>query len=491
MKTKKKAVRFVPVLYKNAPRLNPQAFVRYIVEFETGRRNPITIPQARHLFTVLRQISHKATKAGKHQDVIIDLDISIGEWGGVETPYHRETYGMNRGKKSIADTFRGKFGVIGEGGITKERFIQEIMEIERCSLPRAQQIFHSCKNPRMNIARHCKETGLWYGCFVEELPTLASKPAAVLKRTEYRQKFGSMPPKWHDYQNKETSELLQWLVTEESARGVTISIDEADKLRHRIWNVTKEGKAWKVAEKNGTRYLIQGADYGLPEGQQTEPEKAERKVVVRPVYRTEWVENKDGDEVEIITVSGEEITAKQDELLEWMPPLEPDAAAQWLMVQLGFAFDAHRMLREQTGDLWNLVDGKYIGVSYKTEEQQEEERKAKEEKKKEEKWKETLAKVKVKSLKELVGAIEGRWNEYRRKYDTAATYHASAIRQMPPMKTGPIAHKWFGETFGLASEDDCMEAFEFARGEELIETDYNSEGRLECFRGVSVKSPIA
>lgn len=474
MKTKQ-AKSFVPILYKNAPRLNSEAFVRHIVEFETGRGNPITPPKARQYFMVLREISHKATKAGKHDGVIIDLDKSISEWGGVDTPYHRETYGMDRNgrRKSLADSHRGKFGVIGEGGVTKAQFISEIMEIERCSLPRAKQIFHSCKNPRMDIARYCKDTGLWFGCFVEELPTLASKPAAVLRKTEYRQKFGRMPPKWHDYQNKPESELLQWLVAEEAERGVTLEIDDADKLRHRIWNVTKEGKAWKVAEKNGTRYLIQGVDFGLLEGQQAEPEKVERKAVVKPVYRTEWV-----GEVEVITVGGEEITDEQDNLLECMPPSETEDAAQWLLAQLGFAFDANRMLREQTGDHWNFVDGKYTGKQYKTKEQQNEERIAKE---KEEKWKKTLAMVKVRSVEDLIRSISSHH----------ATHHASAVRQMPPKDGLMFAAKWFGETFGLESEDDCVEAFEFAREEGLIIGDYDDNETLICFRGINTKSPIA
>src|SRR5258706_9071002 len=110
----KKAITFVPVLYKNAPRGNSEAMVRHIVEFETvERKNPITIPQGRKYFMVLREISYKATKAGKHDDVIIDLDKSISEWGGVRTPYHRETYGLDRNgrRKSLSDTNRGKFGV--------------------------------------------------------------------------------------------------------------------------------------------------------------------------------------------------------------------------------------------------------------------------------------------------------------------------------------------------------------------------------------------
>src|SRR5260221_5155641 len=90
MKKVKKAIRFVPFLYKNAPRLVAQAFPRYIVKFETEeRKNPITLPQGRQFFVALREMSRKATNDGRHQDVIIDLDYSLSEWGGVDTPYHR------------------------------------------------------------------------------------------------------------------------------------------------------------------------------------------------------------------------------------------------------------------------------------------------------------------------------------------------------------------------------------------------------------------
>jgi hypothetical protein len=50
------------------------------------------------------------------------------------------------------------------------------------------------------------------------------------------------------------------------------------------------------------------------------------------------------------------------------------------------------------------------------------------------------------------------------------------------------AYRWFGETFGLASEDDCETAVAVAIEEELMEINYDSEGRLECFRGVNVKT---
>ena len=137
------------------------------------------------------------------------------------------------------------------------------------------------------------------------------------------------------------------------------------------------------------------------------------------------------------------------------------------------------MLREQTGDHWNLVDGKYVGVSYKTEEQQEAERKVAEAKKKEEKWKELLAKVKGQSLDELVKLLG------------MASHHASAARGMPPMKTGTEAYKWIGETFGLTSENDCETAVSVAIESKLMVIDYDTEGRLECFRGVNTKTPSA
>jgi hypothetical protein len=45
------------------------------------------------------------------------------------------------------------------------------------------------------------------------------------------------------------------------------------------------------------------------------------------------------------------------------------------------------------------------------------------------------------------------------------------------------AYRWLGETFGLATEDDCIEAFELAFDERFIVAKYDDQGRIEHFRG--------
>lgn len=358
---------FVPKLYLNAPRRTKDGFVRYIIEFEDSRGNRRTKPEANSYFQALVQMSRKAEKECRPDDVIIDHDPHTGEWGGRETPYHCESYNMRRGKKSIVDTYRGKFSTIGEGGITKAEFVAEIQNLERCSAPVARTIFESCR--RREIALHCKETGLWFGCFVEDWPTHANKPAAILKKTEYRQKFGRMPAKSHNYQDKQNSELLQWLVAEEAGRGITLTIDEADKLRHRIWNVAKddESRVWKVVRKEGNRAQIQGVDFGLPEGQVAgfQAPVVERKV------KPKFIAWGDG----YLIINGRPIGEEATERLWYRPYMTGAELRDELADIVGFDFDFGRLIEEQsynvedgTGDEDDclfLTDGKrYCGANY-------------------------------------------------------------------------------------------------------------------------------
>jgi hypothetical protein len=119
------------------------------------------------------------------------------------------------------------------------------------------------------------------------------------------------------------------------------------------------------------------------------------------------------------------------------------------------------------------------------EEERERVRKIKEEKKEllrklaEEEERKRRERLKVSNLDYLLDSL------------SRASYHASAIRQMPVMKGGMEAYRWFSETFGLESEDDCVEAFQFAREERLIVEYYDDQGRIEHFRGEQTKTPAA
>ena len=364
MDTKK--VQFKPWSYRNAPRLLSKAFSRYIAE-----REGVSLTIASRYFLQLREISHKAQKEGRLSNMIIDLDKSLGEWGGVETPYHRESYGLDRkGRKPVAETYRGKFGGIGEGGCTKAEYIAGIREIENCSQSVAETIFESCR--RKEIARYCPETGLWYGCLVEEAPILAGKPAKVMKKTEYREKYGRMPELTHDWQNPGQSEHLRWIMETAGVNDLT----EAEKIRRRAWNAAEA--IWKRTGRRGANGLntVCGVDLEhITEPTEAAPTKSERKVKVKPVYNVEW----DKDENETITVAGNEITAGQDNEIRSMNPMSEDEAAQALLNYFDFSFDARRFLREQTGEHFQFEDGRYFGSRYK----ERQERKAAEEAEKE------------------------------------------------------------------------------------------------------------
>jgi hypothetical protein len=71
------------------------------------------------------------------------------------------------------------------------------------------------------------------------------------------------------------------------------------------------------------------------------------------------------------------------------------------------------------------------------------------------------------------------------------TYHAAAIRKMPVMNGLMFAADWFGETFGLESEDDCVTAFQFARKKGFVVEKCDDQGTLEHFRGAKTKTPAA
>lgn len=101
------------------------------------------------------------------------------------------------------------------------------------------------------------------------------------------------------------------------------------------------------------------------------------------------------------------------------------------------------MLREQTGEHWKFIDGKYVGVMYRTPEQREADRKATDERARQEKWNETLSRVKVLNLDDLIRALG------------FGSYHKSAMKEMPAIGGSVEACNWIGETFGLTTYDDC------------------------------------
>ncbi len=117
------------------------------------------------------------------------------------------------------------------------------------------------------------------------------------------------------------------------------------------------------------------------------------------------------------------------------------------------------------------------------EEQKELSRKLAEEKEREER-----DRLKVSELSYLLSVISSKTNS-RGEIQHPSSYHASAIRKMPVMKNGMESGRWFGETFGLESEDDCAEAFQVAFEGRLVVAYYDDQGRIEHFRGEKTKTP--
>jgi len=353
----------------------------------------------------------------------------------------------------------------------------------------ANKVFNTLK--AMEIVRFCRVTRLWYG-FQADPPNLKTKPIAVSKSQEYRKKYGRMPELTHDWRHLDGSEHLKWIIATEYDLGNEIGTEEAEKVRRRVWNL---GGTWKVCGKTDDgRNRICGVDAGLPEGEFANDQKP-----LPNVHR--WVEEKELDYIEGKLIPNETM----NELFD-MPPLEPSEAVAWMRVKVGFSFDVLRMMKEEP-KYWPIENGKYRGWLYRSPEEiaaieeqkketlrQEKERKEREEREKRERF---LARIKVKNLDELIAKlspVEYAYQSGGGGYRKASNNHTLACSHMPVAKNGMTAYKWFGETFGIESEDDCVEAFQLALDERFIVARYDDEGRLEHFRGClkqETKSPIA
>jgi hypothetical protein len=174
---KEKLRPFVPKLYRRAPRLVKDSFVRYIQEFETNRqKQDITLEEADRYFVILRQQSHEARQDKRKDDIWITHDVSTGEWGGYETPFKQYLAPATVAAKTggVAKTNRSQFG--GVTGRTKWEFIEEVMAIAGCDLEAAERKFNALK--ANGLARYCAVTLLWYGKDAEP-PTIDDKAPTV------------------------------------------------------------------------------------------------------------------------------------------------------------------------------------------------------------------------------------------------------------------------------------------------------------------------
>jgi hypothetical protein len=470
--------------------------VNYIYWFENKRRNSITTTRAAEIFEIIRQQSYHAEKEGRHDEVWIKYDTTTGEWRGRECATHREGYGLERrgarGKQAEGNTLRDRFGWIGNGGLTRSEFEDVIAATDSLIEPEARNRFNTLKT--MDIVRFCRVTRLWYG-FAADPPNLKTKPIAVSKAQEYRRRYGRMPELTHDWQGSEGSEHIKWIIATEYAAGNEIGTEEAEKIRRRVW---KSEGIWKVCGQTEDRKnRICGVDAGLPEGEYA----TEKAKPLPKVHR--WVEDSETDYIEGKKVPGDVISELWD-----MPPLEPFEAIEWMCAKVGFRFDALRMMKEEPKD-FPFENGKYRGNFYKSPEEiaeieerkremlrQETEKKEREEREKREKF---LARIKVKNLDELITKLSPEPFAVRSgetTYRKPSNYHTQACSYMPHMKTGAEAYEWFGETFGLERENDCVDAFQLAFDERFIVAKYDGDGRLEHFRGTAkpewkTKTPAA
>jgi hypothetical protein len=405
VKQGKSKLQFVPKLYRRAPRLTKDGFVKHIHKFENDRGGNISHDRAKEIFDILRQQSHDAEEEGRRNDIWITFDEATGEWGGSETPSHRESYGMDRNTKrgeQSKGSHREKFGKIS--ACSKQDFADEIMAIEGCGFDRATQIWRTCKDN--GIAKHHKPTNTWRG-FLADPPTLAdaAKVAPTSRQEEYRKRYGCMPWLTNDWQNPEQSEVLGWIVERDAELGEEIDIEEAQKRYKRAWSCSKDKSKVAFVRDPKTK-LVRGVDYRETSVFRQMPKMREDRTEF-DTWLTEHVSSdfetavdrfcdalKCGDLVElerdedgVVTCVGADLepvlryrlnesTGEYDPYISSrkiseavysklirMPPLERSEAEAWLREAVGFDFDAARLMREED-PLFNFKDGKWVGVSY-------------------------------------------------------------------------------------------------------------------------------
>jgi hypothetical protein len=250
--------RWVPQLYRNAPKRTKDRFIRHIFDFEDSKKRPISWARAEEIFGILREQSRQAAAEGDWDSVWIMFDPVTAEWGGFKTGNHRESYGIerksNRGNQS-AGSYGERFGHISPR--SKDKFLKEIMAIGRCDLKEAKRklkILHAHDN-----ARYDKATNTWRGRHVDP-PTVSDtvKEAPTPTSEEYMRLYGTMPPALHDYSNGGVnSEVLKWIIARHLELGEIIDIAEAGKRYRRAWACKRP-----TFVKDKETKIVRGARYG-------------------------------------------------------------------------------------------------------------------------------------------------------------------------------------------------------------------------------------
>jgi hypothetical protein len=167
-----------------------------------------------------------------------------------------------------------------------------------------------------------------------------------------------MPELTHDWRNLGESQLLAWLVAEESKRGNVLDTDGANRLRDRIWHVSKdeEKRAWRLVGKRDGLTVVRGVKQDNAE----KPEKPKRKIQKLTC----------GDE-DVFRIGEKAIDVDKIEEMQYMEDMPDVDAVKWLCDLVGYEWDAADALREfDDGWLftWNQ-DGTVQGSEYETHDQ--------------------------------------------------------------------------------------------------------------------------
>lgn len=234
------SAKFYPKLYRRAAYHSKEGFVDHIYQYEHARKNPITREEAGEKFRIIQQISNAAKRAGNHLDEIIRYDDASGQWGGAETPVKRESLGIKRtGRRGEQSANSHRWKVWKISARLKPDFLDEIMAIYGCDRDRAKSIFETCR--RNELIRRHEPSNTWRGFFFVDPPEPEDWPTKpMLAQEQYGSKYGDMPPVAHDGFNHEQSAHLAWIIAREKEFGCDIDLKEAEVIRLRVWNCSRD-----------------------------------------------------------------------------------------------------------------------------------------------------------------------------------------------------------------------------------------------------------